>query len=53
MWYFVCLAVSDVETALENSKLAILERLVLQILFVPSQLWWVRFGYLQKLKCRL
>ena len=53
MWYFACLAVSGVETALENSKLAILELLVLQILFAPSQLWWVRFGYLQKLKCHL
>ena len=27
----------DVETALENSKLVILERLVLQIPFAPSQ----------------
>ena len=34
---FVCIVGFDVEKALENAKLAILERLVLQISFSPSQ----------------
>ena len=36
---FVCIVGFDVEKALENAKIAILERLVLQISFSPSQPW--------------
>ena len=38
---FVYISVFDVETALENAKLAILERLELDIFFFPSHPWWV------------
>ena len=36
---FVCIVGFDAEIALENAKLAILERLVFQISFSPSQPW--------------
>ena len=36
---FVCIVAFDVEAALENVKLAILERLVLQMSFSTSQTW--------------
>ena len=38
---FAYIVVFDVETALDNAKLAILEGLVLQISFAPSQPRWV------------
>ena len=38
--YFVYIVVFDVEIALENAKLAILEQLEQQVFFVPSQLRW-------------
>lgn len=37
---FVYVVVLDVKTALDNSKLAILERLELQIFCASSQQWW-------------
>ena len=37
---FVYIVVSDAKAALENAKLAILERLELHIFFVHSHPWW-------------
>ena len=39
MLNFVCIAGFDFEKALENAKLTILELIVLQISFSPSQPW--------------
>ena len=61
---FVHNVVFDFETALKNTKLAMLERLELPLSFSPSQLWIVEFGgskfspdnfsgILQKPKCHL
>ena len=42
--FFFYIFVFDVDVALENPKLEIIEWLELQILFTPSQLWWGRLG---------
>ena len=42
--FFFYIFVFDVDAALENPKLEIIEWLELQILFTPSQLWWGRLG---------
>ena len=57
---FVYIVVFDVEIAIENAKLVILERLVLKMFSTPSQLCWgeirifflIKFSsILQKPKC--
>ena len=58
----IYIVVFDVETALENAELTILERLELQMFFTSVQPWWRQIrkfslrkfsGILQKPKCHL
>ena len=47
------IVVFDVDTAIENVKLAILEQLKLQVFFALSQSWCVWEGQIRKFSCIL